>query len=65
MVVQRFLMFRLPVVVSLQNKGNNAFAGTTPPPPSTCNKYFPSGLSPGEHNQINNTASFTENQSAY
>lgn len=38
-------MFRLPVVVPPKQR-QQCFAGATPPPPSTCNKYFPSGLSP-------------------
>lgn len=38
-------IFRLPVVVSPKQR-HQFFAGTTPPPPSTCNKYFPCGLSP-------------------
>ncbi len=38
-------IFRLPVVDSPKQRQQFS-AGTTPPPPSTCNKYFPSGLSP-------------------
>lgn len=39
------LVFRHPVVVFPKQR-QQCFAGTVPPPPSTCNKYFPSGLSP-------------------